>query len=52
MANAIKANGGMTYQNIRGSQLYVHSGAMVDFVNIHLNFSFMEKRKSLVTQLN
>jgi len=31
MATAILQNGGQTYRNIRGSQLYVHSGAMVDF---------------------
>ena len=30
MAKAIQANG-EPYRNIRGSQLYVHSGAMVDF---------------------
>jgi hypothetical protein len=31
MENSIRNNGRMTYRNIRGSQLYVHSGAMVDF---------------------
>jgi hypothetical protein len=31
MEQSIRSNGGMSYRNIRGSQLYVHSGAMVDF---------------------
>lgn len=31
MVNAIKRNGNQDYRNIRGSQLYVHSGAMVDY---------------------
>jgi len=31
MEQSIRSNGGMTYRNIRGSQLYIHSGAMVDF---------------------
>jgi len=31
MATAIQQNGGKVYRNIRGSQLYVHSGGMVDF---------------------
>jgi murein tripeptide amidase MpaA len=31
MVEAIRVNGAQTYRNIRGSQLYVHSGAMVDY---------------------
>ena len=38
MEASIRRNGGQTYRNIRGSQLYVHSGAMVDFVTIFLNY--------------
>jgi hypothetical protein len=29
--DAVRSNGAQSYRNIRGSQLYVHSGAMVDF---------------------
>jgi len=30
--SVIRANGGQTYQNIRGSQLYPHSGGFVDYM--------------------